>query len=217
MIRIGVIGCGHWGPNIIRNFVQMPHVEMRKVADLNFKQLNHIKCLYPTVETTTDYKEIVSDTEIDAVAIATPVNTHMPFAVEALENGKHVFVEKPMAGSIADAETMVQTAVKKELTLMVGHTFEYHAAVLKMKEIIEEYKLNRVVVASCSPSTHEALFQETMREAGLNPYLFEMANIRNHCSWVHRDDHAKASEKANRLIKIALGKTRSPPIWQKRR
>ena len=79
---------------------------------------------------------------------------------------------------------------------------------IKMKEIIEEYKLNRVVVASCSPSTHEALFQETMREAGLNPYLFEMANIRNQCSWVHRDDHAKASEKANRLIKIALGKSR---------
>ena len=149
MIRIGVIGCGHWGPNIIRNFVQMPHVEMRKVADLNFKQLNHIKCLYPTVETTTDYKEIVSDTEIDAVAIATPVNTHMPFAVEALENGKHVFVEKPMAGSIADAETMVQTAVKKELTLMVGHTFEYHAAVLKMKEIIDSGLLGDIYYVNC--------------------------------------------------------------------
>ena len=77
-----------------------------------------------------------------------------------------------------------------------------------MKEIIEEHKLNRVVVASCSPSTHEALFQETMREVGLNPYLFEMANIRNQCSWVHREDHAKASEKANRLIKIAVGKAR---------
>ena len=77
-----------------------------------------------------------------------------------------------------------------------------------MKEIIEEHKLNRVVVASCSPSTHEALFQETMREVGLNPYLFEMANIRNQCSWVHRDDHARASEKANRLIKIAVGKAR---------
>ncbi|MEA1972456.1 MAG: 4Fe-4S binding protein, partial [Candidatus Cloacimonadota bacterium] len=77
-----------------------------------------------------------------------------------------------------------------------------------MKEIIDEYKLNRVVVASCSPSTHEPLFQETLREAGLNPYLFEMANIRNQCSWVHRKDHAKASEKANRLIKIAVGKSR---------
>lgn len=137
MIRIGVIGCGYWGPNIIRNFVQMPHVEMRKVADLNVEQLNHIKCLYPTVETTIDYKEIVTDPEIDAVAIATPVHTHKRLAVEALENGKHVFVEKPMAGCIADAEAMVETAKKQELQLMVGHTFEYHAAVRKMKEIID--------------------------------------------------------------------------------
>ncbi len=78
----------------------------------------------------------------------------------------------------------------------------------KMKEIIEEYKLNRVVVSSCSPSTHEALFQETMKEAGLNPYLFDMANIRNHCSWVHRDDHAGATEKAKILTRISIGKAR---------
>lgn len=78
----------------------------------------------------------------------------------------------------------------------------------KMKEIIEEYKLNRVVVSSCSPSTHEALFQETMKETGLNPYLFDMANIRNQCSWVHRDDHAKATEKAKILTRIAIGKAR---------
>jgi len=77
-----------------------------------------------------------------------------------------------------------------------------------MKEIIEEYKLNRVVVSSCSPLTHEPLFQETLREAGLNPYLFEMANIRNQCSWVHRDDHPKATEKAKLLTKIAIGKSR---------
>jgi heterodisulfide reductase subunit A len=78
----------------------------------------------------------------------------------------------------------------------------------KMKKVIEEQKLNRVVVASCSPSTHEPLFQETLKEAGLNPYLFDMANIRNHCSWVHRDDHAKATEKAKILTRIAVGKAR---------
>ncbi|MFC1887527.1 FAD-dependent oxidoreductase [Candidatus Cloacimonadota bacterium] len=78
----------------------------------------------------------------------------------------------------------------------------------QIKEVIEEYKLNRVVVASCSPSTHEVLFQETLRETGLNPYLFEMANIRNHCSWVHREDNIEATLKANRLIKIAVGKAR---------
>ena len=78
----------------------------------------------------------------------------------------------------------------------------------KMKEVIKEYKLNRVVVSSCSPSTHEPLFQETLREAGLNPYLFDMANIRNHCSWVHREDKASATEKAKTLTKIAVGKSR---------
>lgn len=149
MIRIGVIGCGHWGPNIIRNFVQMPHVEMQKVADLNVEQLNHIKLLYPTVEVTTNYKEIIADPEIDAVAIATPVNTHKSFAVEALENGKHVFVEKPMAGSIADADIMVETAVKNNLQLMVGHTFEYHAAVLKMKEVIDAGMLGNIYYINC--------------------------------------------------------------------
>jgi len=78
----------------------------------------------------------------------------------------------------------------------------------KMKKVIEEQKLNRVVVSSCSPSTHEPLFQETLKETGLNPYLFDMANIRNHCSWVHRDDHAKATEKAKILTRIAVGKAR---------
>ena len=78
----------------------------------------------------------------------------------------------------------------------------------KMKEIIDEYKLNRVVVSSCSPSTHEALFQETLKEAGLNPYLFDMANIRNQCSWVHKDDHPAATEKAKVLTKVAIGKAR---------
>lgn len=93
----------------------------------------------------------------------------------------------------------------------------------KMKQVIEEQKLNRVVVSSCSPSTHEPLFQETLKESGLNPYLFDMANIRNHCSWVHRDDHAKATEKAKILTRIAVGKARlleplhsvSLPVTQK--
>lgn len=94
---------------------------------------------------------------------------------------------------------------------------------VKMKEIIEEYKLNRVVVSSCSPSTHEPLFQETLRDAGLNPYLFDMANIRNHCSWVHREDKEAATEKAKILTRIAIGKVRlleplhtvSLPVTQK--
>jgi len=77
-----------------------------------------------------------------------------------------------------------------------------------MKEVIDEYKLNRVVVSSCSPSTHEPLFQETLREAGLNPYLFDMANIRNQCSWVHKEDKEGATEKAKILTKIAIGKVR---------
>lgn len=113
-------------------------------------------------------------------------------------------------GSVVDVPAAVEFAKKLPNVVYAGDNLFTCSqdTQQQMKEIIEEYNLNRVVVASCSPSTHEPLFQETMREAGLNPYLFEMANIRNQCSWVHREDHAKASEKANRLIKIALGKSR---------
>ena len=159
MIRIGVIGCGYWGPNIIRNFLQMPQVDMRKVADLSTEQLKRIQNLYPKVGVTTDYRQLITDPEIDAIAIATPVNTHKGFTMEALANGKHVFVEKPLAGTIADVEAMVESALQKNLQLMVGHTFEYHAAVHKMKEIIDSGLLGDIYYVN-SQRLNLGLFQK---------------------------------------------------------
>ncbi|MEA1987266.1 MAG: FAD-dependent oxidoreductase [Candidatus Marinimicrobia bacterium] len=132
---------------------------------------------------------------------------------------KNVFGEKPRIGvfvchcginigSIVDVPGVVEY-IKKLPNVVYASDNLFTCSQdtqVKIKEIIKEYNLNRVVVSSCSPSTHEPLFQETIREAGLNPYLFEMANIRNHCSWVHRDDHAKATIKAKTLTRIAVGK-----------
>ena len=104
MLNVGVIGCGYWGPNLIRNFVQMNETNVMRVADLDENRLNRMKALYPSVETTKDYNDIVSDTDIDIVAVATPVHSHYKFASEALSQSKHVFVEKPITGSIKEAK-----------------------------------------------------------------------------------------------------------------
>nr|MBC8360120.1 Gfo/Idh/MocA family oxidoreductase [Candidatus Desulfatibia profunda] len=144
MIRVGVIGCGYWGPNLIRNFAQIGSSEMVMAADLDENRLKHIESLYPAIKTSTDYRDIVNSPEIDAVAIATPVFTHKKFAIEAMEQGKHVLVEKPMASSAADAQAMIETSEKQGVCLMVGHTFEYHPAVIKVKEIIDSGELGDI-------------------------------------------------------------------------
>ena len=144
MIRVGVIGCGYWGPNLIRNFTQIESSEMVMAADLDENRLKHIESLYPTIKTSTDYRAIINSPEIDAVAIATPVFTHKKFSIEAMEQGKHVLVEKPMTSSAADAQAMIDTSEKQGVCLMVGHTFEYHAAVVKVKEIIDSGELGDI-------------------------------------------------------------------------
>jgi predicted dehydrogenase len=141
MINIGVIGCGYWGPNLIRNFSQLPGCSVKIVSDLDQKRLDNMKNQYPQVNTTLDYMEIVKDPKIDAVVIATPVFTHKPFAMSAMEAGKHVFIEKPMTASVNDAMDLVNIAQRKNLRLMVGHTFEYNPAVLAVKKIIDSGEL----------------------------------------------------------------------------
>ena len=108
MLRVGVIGCGYWGPNLIRNFNQLNETDMVKVADLDEDRLKRMKGLYPQLEVTKDYLDIINDKSIDVVAIATPVNTHHRFASEALLAKKHVFVEKPMTSSVEDAERLLE-------------------------------------------------------------------------------------------------------------
>jgi predicted dehydrogenase len=144
MLKVGVIGCGYWGPNLIRNFTQLSRSEVIRVADLDEARLEYIKGLYPFTETTTDYRDIVSDPVIDIVAVATPVHTHYKLASEALCADKHAFVEKPIASSAKQAQDLIDLAEKHQRKLMVGHTFIYTAAVRKMKEIIDSGELGEI-------------------------------------------------------------------------
>lgn len=159
MLKVGVIGCGYWGPNLIRNFTQLKDSDVPVCADLSEDRLKHMKGLYPAIETTTNYAELMRRSDIDAVVIATPPDTHYALTMEALELGKHVFVEKPLARSGAESEEMVKRAAKLGLKLMTGHTFVYTAAVNKIKELIESGELGDIYYISTT-RVNLGLFQE---------------------------------------------------------
>lgn len=137
MIRIAVIGAGYWGPNLIRNFVACPLTKLVAVCDKDRQRLDKILAPYPGVEGVESADALLARGDIDAVAIATPVRTHGPLALEALRAGKHVLVEKPMAASAREAEEMVGAASEAGRVLMVDHTFIYSGPVRKMKEILD--------------------------------------------------------------------------------
>ena len=159
MLNVGVIGCGYWGPNLIRNFNQLTRTNVAVVADLNKERLDHMKTLYPGVETTNDYTQIIHNPEIDIIAVATPVHTHFRFASEALLSKKHVFVEKPMTASVTEAEALIRLSEENRVKLMVGHTFLYTAAVRKMKEIIDAGELGDIFYIN-SQRLNLGLFQQ---------------------------------------------------------
>lgn len=142
-IRLGVIGCGYWGPNLIRNFVEIPASEVVMVADLKEERLANISSRYPKIQTTQNYKDLFSQ-PIDAVVIATPPVTHYPLAKEALQHGLHVLVEKPITHNSQSAEELIALAAAKNLVLMVGHTFEYNAAVHTLKHLIDSGELGNI-------------------------------------------------------------------------
>jgi predicted dehydrogenase len=143
-LRVAVIGAGYWGPNLIRNLHEAPGAEPVAVADLSQERLDGIKKRFPALRLTTDHRTLFADKSIDAVAIATPVKTHRKLVEEAFAAGKHVFVEKPLAGTSTDAEAMVRAAEKAGRTLMVGHTFVYNPAVVTVRGLIERGELGRV-------------------------------------------------------------------------
>ncbi|MDA8089026.1 MAG: Gfo/Idh/MocA family oxidoreductase [Nitrospiraceae bacterium] len=138
MIKIGVIGYGYWGPNIVRNFNQADGCKVLSICDQSQKSLGRARKANPYITTTADCGETLSSPDIDAVAIVTPVSTHFEFAKKALMNGKHVFVEKPFTASIREAEELVNLAEKKKLIIMVDHTFIFTGAVKKMKQLIDD-------------------------------------------------------------------------------
>lgn len=136
-ISVAVVGFGYWGPNLVRNFRSISECRLKLVCDLSEKRLEHLRTLYPEVTGETDFTRIIGDPEIDAVVVATSARLHYSMALQCLSAGKHVLIEKPMATSVAECEELMHVAQANGLTLMVGHTFLYSAAVRKIKEIID--------------------------------------------------------------------------------
>ena len=163
-ITVGVVGCGYWGPNLIRNFRSLPDCRLKTMCDLNKDRLKHLKPLYPEVEASAEFDAVVKDPEIDAIAIATAVRFHHKMAKDCLLAGKHTFIEKPMASSSAECEELIQLAAKNGLTLMVGHTFLYSPAVRKVKEVITKGEIGELRYIS-SRRLNLGLFQKDINVA----------------------------------------------------
>ena len=143
-IKVGVVGCGYWGPNLIRNFRSLPDCHLKMMCDTNQQRLTHLKSLYPEVEVETDYDHMLNGVGLDAVVIATAVRSHYPLAKASLLAGKHTFIEKPMASSSHECEELIEIARKKGLVLMIGHTFLYSPAVRKIKEIVDSGDIGEI-------------------------------------------------------------------------
>jgi predicted dehydrogenase len=144
IIRIGVIGYGYWGPNIVRNFNSIDTARVMMVADGTDGARKRAKKDHPHITVTHDCNDILSAVDIDAVAIVTPVSTHFELAKKALDNGKHVFVEKPFTATVAQAEELIELAEKKHLKIMVDHTFIFTSTVRKIKQLIDEDVLGNI-------------------------------------------------------------------------
>jgi len=142
---IGVIGCGYWGPNLLRNFAEHEGAQLRWVCDTDAARLAAMGRRYPGARTTNDYRELIGDAELDAVAVVTPVATHFQLAKELLVAGKHVLVEKPLTATVREAEELIEVAAKNGRTLMVDHTFVYTGAIRKMKEILKTGELGELL------------------------------------------------------------------------
>jgi predicted dehydrogenase len=145
MVRVAVIGLGYWGPNLVRNFFSVAGPDLRLCCDRDTSRLESMARSYPTVRMVTDAAEVFQNPEIDAVAIATPVSTHYPLVKAALNAGKSVLVEKPLANSVAHAEELVALAKQKGLVLMVDHVFVYSPAVQKIKEMLDSGHLGHLM------------------------------------------------------------------------
>ncbi len=144
MIRIGIIGYGYWGPNLVRNFAEMNDVEVAGVSDLATAKLDTVRRRFPALKTTTDFHDLLNDPTIDALAIATPVNSHFQLGMAALKAGKHLWLEKPMTETSLQARQLVDEAERRQRVLMVDHTFIYTGAVRKMGEIIRGGELGQI-------------------------------------------------------------------------
>lgn len=158
-VRIAVVGCGYWGPNLIRNFRGLSDCELTDLCDVNTSRLKHLKSLYPDVTTHVSFDEMLKGRELDAIVLATPVHLHHKLAMQSLNAGKHVLIEKPMASSVAECDEMTAAAKKNKVTLMVGHTFLYSPHVRKIKEIVKAGDIGNILYIS-SRRLNLGLFQK---------------------------------------------------------
>ena len=174
MVNIGIIGCGYWGPNLVRNFNSVPNAEMTCCADKDEGRLSHIKSLYPKISVTKSYEEMLANKDVDAVVIATTIETHYKIAKDALNANKHVLVEKPITNTSEEAMELVKLAEKNKKILMVDHTFEYSNPVRKIKEIMDKGELGQIFTIDII-RVNLGLFQEKVNViADLAPHDFSM-------------------------------------------
>jgi predicted dehydrogenase len=175
-LKIGVVGCGYWGPNLIRNFNSLTDCDLKLMCDLNPQRLKHMKSLYPHVEGIMDFDHMLNGAGLDAVVIATSVKTHYPMAKASLEAGKHTFIEKPMAASVAECEELIEIAEKNGLVLMIGHTFLYSPPIRKIKEIIRHGDIGEIQYISAR-RLNLGLFQKDINVAwDLAPHDISIVN-----------------------------------------
>jgi predicted dehydrogenase len=144
LIRVGVIGYGYWGPNLVRNFFETRDAQVACVSDLRADRLALLSSRYPTINTTQNFRELIENPSIDAVAVATPVSTHYELALRALQEGKHVLVEKPLASNTDQVQHLLDVAQKRKRVLMVDHTFVYTGAVRKIRELVDSGGLGEI-------------------------------------------------------------------------
>jgi predicted dehydrogenase len=143
-IRVGVVGYGYWGPNLVRNFSEARDCQVVAVSDMRPERRALVESRYPAVRTTEDYRDLLKDPNVDAIAIATPVDTHYAIALEALQAGKHVWVEKPMTSTSQEGMHLIDEAHRRDLVLHVDHTFVYSGAVRKIRELVSSGALGRI-------------------------------------------------------------------------
>lgn len=156
---MGVIGCGYWGPNLMRNVRSLPECSLKVMCDVSRERLEHLRSLYPEVEANTDYEYLLNGAGLDAVMVATPVRFHYQIAKASLLAGKHTFIEKPMAKSSAECEELISIADRMGVILMVGHTFIYSPAIRKIKEIVDAGQIGDIQYI-CARRLNLGLFQK---------------------------------------------------------
>jgi len=180
LINIGIIGCGHWGPNHIRIFSSHPGAKVAMCSDLSDERLQAIKNLYPAVVLTKDYHEILKNNDIGAICIATPTSTHFALTKEALEHGKHVLCEKPLALKPEECLELGQLAEKRKKALMVGHVFVFNPGIVALRDYIQKGELGAIYYAhadrmNLGPFRYDvnALWDLAPHDISIFNYLFD--------------------------------------------